>query len=76
MTIIDDILWFLKDGKWHSIEEITEKMGLSKTKTEIALEFLSKYNFIQRRKDDTKAKLQSSTQKFIIEILKLEQEID
>ena len=76
MTIIDDILWFLKDGKWHSIEEITEKMGLSKTKTEIALEFLTKYNFIQRRKDDAKAKLQSSTRKFIIEILKLEQEID
>lgn len=75
MTIVDDVLWFVKDGKWHNIEEITEKIGLSKTQTEIVLEFLSEYNFIQLSKEHTKAKIQKSTQNFIIELLKLEEQI-
>ncbi len=74
MTIVDDVLWFVKDGKWHNTEKIKEEMGISKTKTEIVLEFLNEYNFIQLNKEHTKAKIQKSTRNFIIEILKLEEE--
>lgn len=75
MTIVDNVLWFVNDGKWHNIEEIKEEMGISKTKTEIVLEFLSEYNFIQLNKEHTKAKIKKSTRNFIIEIAKLEEEI-
>ena len=75
MTIVDDVLWFVKDGKWHNIQEIKEKTGLSKTKTELVLGFLGEYNFIQLSKEHTKAKIQKSTQNFINDILKLEEEI-
>ena len=74
MTLIDDILFFLKDGKWHNKEEITEKMELPENKTAIALEFLREYNFIKLSKNGTNAKLQPSTKKFIVKILMCEQE--
>jgi hypothetical protein len=74
MTTIDNILSLLKDGKWHNREEITEKIGLSETKTELALNFLREYNFIRFSNDIKKAKLEPSTQRFILELLTFEQE--
>ena len=74
MTIVDDVVWFLKDGKWHNKEEINEKMNASERKTAKALEFLRDYNFIQFSKDCKKAKLQPSTKKFIQKIMMFEQE--
>ena len=74
MTVIDEILWLLKDGKWHNLEEVTEKTTLSKYKTEIAVSFLWEYDFINFNKNDRKVRLQPTIHKFIYEIQRLEKE--
>lgn len=74
MSAIDEILWLLKDGKWHELEEITEKAALPKFKAELVVSFLGEYDFIQLNKNDRRVKLQPSTLKFIKEIQHLEKE--
>jgi hypothetical protein len=74
MSAIDEILWLLKDGKWHDLEEITKKLALPKIKAELAVSFLAEYDFIQLNKNDGRAKLQPSTLEFIEEIQRLEKE--
>jgi hypothetical protein len=74
MSAIDEILWLLKDGKWHDLKEITKKIALPKIKTEIAVSFLREYNFILLNKQTKKVRLQPSTREFIEEIQRLEQE--
>jgi len=74
MSAIDEILWLLKDGGWHELKEIKEKVALSKIKTEIAVSFLTEYNFILLSGKTKKFRLQSSTLKFIEEIQRLEKE--
>lgn len=74
MSAIDEILWLLKDGKWHDLKEVTEKVALPKIKTEIAVSFLREYNFILLNKKTKKVRLQPSTREFIEEIQRLEKE--
>lgn len=74
MSAIDEILWLLKDGKWHDLKEVTEKVALSKIKTEIAVSFLREYNFILLNEKTKKVRLQPSTREFIEEIQRLEKE--
>ena len=74
MSAIDEILWLLKDGKWHKLEEIIKKLALPKIKAELAVSFLSEYDFIQINKTDRRAKLQPSTLEFVKEIQHLEKE--
>ena len=75
MSAIDEILWLLEDGKWHELREIQKKVALPPIKTEIAVNFLGEYNFILLNEKTKKAKLQSSTRKFIKEIQRLEKEM-
>lgn len=74
MSAIDNILWLLKDGKWHNIEEISTNLALPRNKTDLAVNFLAEYNFIQLNKDSEKAKIQTSTLEFVNEIQQLEEE--
>jgi predicted transcriptional regulator len=74
MSAINDILWLLKDGKWHTLEEITTNLELPQTKTDLAVNFLAEYNFIQLNKTNEKAKLHPSTLEFVTEIQQLENE--
>jgi len=74
MSAIDEILWLLKDGKWHDLKEITEKVALPESKAEIAINFLGEYNFIQLNENVKRVKLQPSMLKFIEEIQRLEKE--
>jgi DNA-binding IclR family transcriptional regulator len=75
MSAIDEILWLLKDGKWHKLEEITKNLALPKIKAELAVSFLAEYDFIQLNKNDGRAKLQPSTLEFVKEIQQLETEV-
>ena len=75
MSAIDEILWLLKDGKWHDLREITKKLALPKIKAEIAVSFLGEYNFVQLNKTDRRVKLQPSILEFLEEIQRLEEEI-
>ena len=74
MPVIDQILWLLKDGKWHDLKEITEKVSLPKFKAEIAVSFLSEYDFIQLSETARIVRLKPSMLEFIDEIQRIEKE--
>ena len=74
MSTLDEVLYLLKDGKWHNIKEIAEKTELPENKAEAILEFLNDYDFIQLNETNKKTKLKPSTAKFIKEIQQLEKE--
>jgi len=73
MTDIDDVLWLLKDGKWHATKEVTVKTELAQFKTEKVLAFLQEYNFVQVT-NDGRVKIQPSIRQFLEEIQKLEKQ--
>ncbi len=74
MSKIDAILWTLKDGKVHSLTEITEKIPLPHQLTKMVLSFLREFNFIQMNEIEQKAKLHPVMLKFINEIQCIEKE--
>ncbi len=74
MSVIDEFLWLLEDGKWHELKEIQEKFVLPPVKTEIVVNFLGEYNFIEVKERTKEVRLRSSTKKFIEEIQRLEKE--
>jgi len=74
LSAIDEILWLLKDGKWHNLREIIEKSSLLKSKVEMAVSFLREYDFIQMNENERKAKLCPLVFKFIDEIQRVEKE--
>ena len=74
MSTIDEILWLLKDGNWHDLEEIAEKAGIQQVKAEMAVRFLGEYDFIQINKDLKKVKLKPSILEFFNEIQRIEKE--
>ena len=74
MSAIDEVLWLLKDGEWHDVKEITEKVALPKVKAEMVVSFLGEYDFIQLNENTKRVKIQPSMLEFIEEIQRLEQE--
>jgi hypothetical protein len=74
MSTIDEILWLLKDGEWHDLEEITEKAEIPQVKAEMVVSFLGEYDFIQINKDLKKVKLKQSILEFFNEIQRIEKE--
>lgn len=54
---IDNILETLRDGKWHTLREISQKTKLHEFKIEIITYFLADYSFLEFNKKDKKAKL-------------------
>jgi hypothetical protein len=74
LSTFDEILWSLKDGKWHSLTEITQKSSLPELLTKIALSFLWEYLFIQIDEYEGKAKLYPLVLNFIDEIQRVEKE--
>jgi len=74
MLTIDEILWSLKDGKWHNLKEITEKSSLAESKAKMTINFLQEHRFIQVDENERKAKLRPQMLKFIDEIQHVEKE--
>jgi hypothetical protein len=72
MPNIDEILQLLKDGEWHSTQEIAQKTALPEHKIKTAFEFLSEYNFVQL--NENSAKLNAAIIAFFEEIQRLENE--
>ena len=56
------ILEILKDGKWHSIKEIEEKTKLHEFKLQMIIDFLTNFNFVEKKKDCKEIK---ATQEFL-----------
>lgn len=74
LPAFDEILWSLKDGKWHSLKEITEKCSLPESRVKMAVNFLWEYDFIQVNENGRKARLRPAILEFIDEIQRVERE--
>ena len=74
VLVIDEILELLKDGKWHSMNEVMEKSRLSEFKAETVMSFLAEYNFIQLDRERKKARLTPPALDFLKEIQRVEEE--
>jgi DNA-binding IclR family transcriptional regulator len=60
---IDKLIDALKDGKWHSIEQIVQKTGIEKPKAKLVIAFLEQFQFIER--DKRKIKLNPLTKQLL-----------
>jgi len=62
---IAKVLEYLKDGKWHTVEELREKMEVNENQIQQIIAFLSEYNFIIANQAEKKVKLEEAIQKFL-----------
>ena len=74
MSTIDEIMWLLKDGEWHDLEEIAEKAEIPRVKAKMVVSFLDEYDFIQINEDLKRLKLKPSILEFFNEIQRIEKE--
>jgi uncharacterized protein YdeI (YjbR/CyaY-like superfamily) len=62
---IDQIIECLKDGKWRTIHEISEKTRLHEFKVKIAADFLADYSFLELDHRTNKARLSAAFLGFV-----------
>ena len=74
LPVIDEIIWLLKDGKWHNLREIIENSSLPKSEVKIGVSFLWEYDFIELNGNGGKARLRPLMLWFIDEIQRVERE--
>ena len=67
MPKMEKLIELLKDGKWHSLEEIAEKTEASLEKLEELLKTLSEYQLIRYDRELKAAKLNLSWKKLEVE---------
>jgi hypothetical protein len=65
---IDKVVELLRDGKWHTIKEISQKSKLHEFKIEILTDFLADYSFLKLNKKENKAKLTKVFTEFLKQI--------
>ncbi|MDI6805124.1 MAG: hypothetical protein QMD20_00490 [Candidatus Bathyarchaeia archaeon] len=58
-------LEYLKDGRWHTMEEMKEKMRLNEDQIQQIMKFLSAYNFVIINQEEKKVKLEEMIRKFL-----------
>jgi len=61
------VLEILRDGKWHSFEEIEQKTKTDETQVLQIAEFLKDYNFIIIDATKKKAKIDKNAKEFLTE---------
>jgi DNA-binding IclR family transcriptional regulator len=62
---IVNALEILKDGKWHTLAEIQEKLGISEEQIKRTTEFLTEYEFIISDEEKKRIKLNRDAKKFL-----------
>ncbi len=67
MSTFDIIFELLKDGRWHTLEEINKEVGLQEGKLEEIVKFLKEYEFVQLDRRRRRARLTSSVLAFLKE---------
>jgi len=55
----------LKDGQWHTIRELQQKMELNKKQVQQTIAFLREYSFIMIDETEKKIKLKETVRKFL-----------
>jgi len=68
MEVLDSFLEFLKDGKWHDLTEMSEKLGITGVKIGIVAGFFKHYGFIET--DGIKARIDERVRDFLKEMNK------
>lgn len=58
-------LEYLKDGQWHTIEEMREKMRLNQAQIQQIITFLGEYNFITINQAEKKVKIEETIRRFL-----------
>ena len=64
-SIIDRIVEMFKDGKWHTINELSKMSQIHEFKIEIMTDFLADYSFLEFNKKERKAKSSIAFGKFL-----------
>ncbi|MCW3986043.1 MAG: hypothetical protein NWE91_06520 [Candidatus Bathyarchaeota archaeon] len=62
---INNAIELLRDGKWHTLREISQKTRLHEFKIEILADFLADYSFLKLNRKDKKAKLSKTFLEFL-----------
>lgn len=65
MTVVDEVLELLKDGKWHDIEETIKRLRVDAIVVQRVAAFLAQYEFIQLDKNHRKVRLTPQTIKLM-----------
>jgi len=68
LTIVDEIFYTLQNGKWHDLEEVSEKTQLSVFNLELLTNFLAEYEFIELDRKKQRTRLTPPLLNFIREI--------
>jgi DNA-binding IclR family transcriptional regulator len=74
LLAIDQILKLLKNGEWHGLKEIAEKIGLQEFKVEVITSFLAEYNFLNFNKKENKIKISPELLFFLKKVEELDPE--
>lgn len=74
LPAIDEILELLKNGEWHSLEEVTDKTQLQGSKVKLITSFLAEYEFLETNKKEKKIKLSPGLLLFLKKIENIETE--
>ena len=62
--LVDNILAFLEDGRWHDFFEITEKFKLLERDIDYIISFLTEFGLVDLNKDQNKVKISTSLHSF------------
>jgi DNA-binding IclR family transcriptional regulator len=72
MSVIDDILFMLRNGDWCDLKDIAQKIAVPPTKALLIFDFLAEFDFIHLNKNTKRVKLQLPLLKFMNDIQHLE----
>ena len=69
---VDMLFEVLKDGKWHSMDELISKTKMKETNAKLITSFLESFCFIHLDKEKERIKLDVLTRKFLEKLEKAE----
>jgi len=58
-ALLDALLRLLRDGKWHSLDQIALELCVSERKLLMALRFLAEYSFVELEEEQRRARITS-----------------
>jgi DNA-binding IclR family transcriptional regulator len=61
------VLELLSDGKWHSTEELLQRLELSEQKFQEVTAFLNKYGFVKIDEKNGKVKINKDFKKLLVQ---------
>lgn len=74
LLAIDRILEALRNGDWHEIGEITQRLQIGKSQVELISSFLATYDFLEFDHKSKRIRLSPQLQRFLRKIIEVESE--